>query len=345
MKLEYKVYELQFRHAFGVSANTRTSTKSVLVRLTAAEHCAYGEACLPPYLDDTPEDTVSYLDRAISVLLSAADRSFHEVLQLTKEISSPGNAGKAAVNMALHDLFAQKENKPLAGFLGLDFPPPVNTCYTIGIGPEAQLPQKIAQASDFHILKIKAGTTDDRKLIRAIRRQTYKPLVVDVNQGWRNKNAALDMIAWMKDHGVILIEQPLPKTMHDEMKWLVDKSPLPLVADESLKDENDFALVKECFSGINIKLMKCGGLDEALRLCGLARQHGMKVMLGCMAESSCAVTAMAHLSAAADFVDLDAPLLYTNDPFSGVKYLNGQVWLDKLPGTGVALTLPLFDQR
>ena len=177
------------------------------------------------------------------------------------------------------------------------------------------LEQKINEASDFSILKIKAGTEYDKALISKIRTFTEKPLYVDVNQGWKNKEEALDMAEWMREQNVLLLEQPLPKEMNAEMEWLTERSPIPTIADESVKRLSDLEKLGGAFAGVNIKLMKCTGLREAMRMINYCKKNDLKIMLGCMAESSCGTTAMAHLASLADVIDLDAPLLYNNDPF------------------------------
>jgi L-alanine-DL-glutamate epimerase-like enolase superfamily enzyme len=158
---------------------------------------------------------------------------------------------------------------------------------------------------------------------------------VDVNQGWHDKQMVLDMIFWMKEKNVILIEQPMPVSMADEMAWVTEQSPIVTIADESIKRLKDVENLKGSFSGINIKLMKSTGLTEVIEMARYAKQNNLKVLLGCMAESSCATSAMAQLMQFADYIDLDAPNLLKNDPFKGVTYKNGNVYLNDLPGIGV----------
>ena len=251
---------------------------------------------------------------------------------------SPGNyPGKAALDIALHDLFGKLESKPAYELLGLPKPSPRVTSYTIALDSPDKLSQKIIEASDYSILKIKAGTADDKRLIRQIRHITYKPLYVDVNQGWKDKHMVLDMLGWMKEQNVLLVEQPMPVHMREEMAWVTSKSQLPTIADESAKTCSDLEQVKGVFSGVNIKLMKCGGLREGLRMAQKAKELGLQVMTGCMAESSCGTAAVAQLLDLADFVDLDAPLLYRNDPFSGVQYEHGKISVSDKPGTGATV--------
>jgi L-alanine-DL-glutamate epimerase-like enolase superfamily enzyme len=335
MELTYKSYKLQFVHPFGVSSNTRTETPTVFVRLSEGNESGYGEACLPAYLGGKEEQIISFLDKAARSLAGInADTDLSTVLQLLGN-SDEDNAAKAAVDIALHDLYAKIRKVPVYSLLGYSKPEPKASSYTIALDASEKLAQKIIEADEFSILKIKAGTRDDKKLIREIRKHTYKPLYVDVNQGWRDKHMVLDMLGWMKEQNVILVEQPMPVNMYDDMAWVTEKSPLPTIADESAKVPADLEKINGVFSGINLKLMKCGGLTPAIDMIQKARKLGMKIMLGCMAESSCGVGAMAQLLECADYVDLDAPLLYRNDPFTGINYSAGRIIPPDKPGLGV----------
>jgi L-alanine-DL-glutamate epimerase-like enolase superfamily enzyme len=309
----------------------------VFVRLEHEDFCGYGEACLPAYLGENTEDTLRFLAKAKIELESMTNFSPSEIRQKTEALGETNNAAKAAIDLAVQDVAGKMAGKPFYLMMNLQKPEPRLTSCTIGIDSADVLEKKIEEAKDFKILKIKAGTRDDRKLIKTIRLFTDKPLYVDVNQGWRDVVYVSEMLGWMKEQNVRLVEQPMPVEMLDEMARVTEKSPLPVIADESVKRLLDLDKVKHAFSGINIKLMKSGGLAEALEMCRHAKKSGLKVMLGCMAESSCATTAMAQLMGLADFIDLDAPNLIVNDPFEGVKYENGKVIVSEEPGTGVKL--------
>jgi L-alanine-DL-glutamate epimerase-like enolase superfamily enzyme len=307
----------------------------VFVRLEHEGFYGYGEACLPAYLGENTEDTLNFLKKAKALLESLKNFSPAEIHQKAELISMVNNAAKAAIDMAVQDVIGKMAGKPFYQLMDLQKPVAQLTSCTIGIDSADVLEKKIEEAKDFKILKIKAGTRDDRKLIKTIRLFTDKPLYVDVNQGWHDVVYVSEMLGWMKEQNVLLVEQPMPVEMLDETALITERSPLPVIADESVKRLKDIDRVKHAFSGINIKLMKSGGLVEALEMCRLAKKSGLKVMLGCMAESSCATTAMAQLMSFADFIDLDAPNLIVNDPFEGVKYENGKVILNDEPGTGV----------
>ena len=343
MHLSFSTYQLRFKHPFGVSSNTRSETTSVFIKLQVDELVGYGEACLPPYLGETESQTLQFFKKAADFLkpyepLLPAKFFLDAIDQL-----APGcHAAKAALDIAIHDLYAKIAGLPYGAMMGVDPPVLVPTSVTIGIDSDEKLAIKIEEAKEFPILKIKAGTADDKKLISTIRRYTDKPLYVDVNQGWTDKHQVLEQLHWMAEQNILLVEQPMPVHMVEEMRWVTEQSPLPTMADESVKRLSDLESMDEAFTGINIKLMKSTGLREALKMIHYCKKNKLQVMLGCMAESSCATTAMAHLAGLADFVDLDAPLLYTNDPFEGVLYQDGQIVLPRANGIGVELKQALW---
>lgn len=343
MDLSFSNYQLVFKHPFGVSSNTRRETTSIFIRLQAENLVGYGEACLPPYLGERPEETLAFIEKAAAFLKDfGPDRPAKFFLDALGQLSPGCHAAKAALDIAIHDLYGKLSGLPYGAMMGIDPPVMVPTSVTIGIDSEEKLATKIREAEAFKILKIKAGTKDDKELIRTIRRYTDKPLYVDVNQGWSDKNMVLDQLNWMAEQNVVLVEQPMPMHLVDEMRWVTERSPLPTIADESVKRLSDLENMNEAFTGINIKLMKSTGLREALKMIHYCKKNNIQVMLGCMAESSCATTAMAHLAGMADFVDLDAPLLYTNDPFEGLSYEDGFLLLPKENGMGFRLKSQLW---
>jgi L-alanine-DL-glutamate epimerase-like enolase superfamily enzyme len=184
-------------------------------------------------------------------------------------------------------------------------------------------------------LKIKVGTKDDEMIINAVRSLTNKPIRVDANEGWKIKEEALEKIKWLKSQGVEFVEQPMPARMLDETAWLRERSDLPIIADEAVTTASDIPKLATAYDGINIKLMKAGGLLEALGMIQIARAHDLKIMLGCMIESSIAISAAAHLAPCVDWADLDGNLLIKNDPFSGVKIKSGQLIYNNKSGIGV----------
>ena len=209
------------------------------------------------------------------------------------------------------------------------------TSFSIGIDTEYVVRQKVLEAAPYKLLKVKMGLDNDQETVEVIKSMTDVPICVDVNQGWTNKEHALEMCYWLKDRGCIFVEQPFDKTMIDETAWLRERSPLPIIADEAFQRLPDIVKFKGVYDGINIKLMKSTGLYEAHKMVTLARALDMKVMIGCMTETSCAVTAAANLSPVVDFADLDGNLLIANDRFNGMTVENGKITLHDIPGIGI----------
>jgi L-alanine-DL-glutamate epimerase-like enolase superfamily enzyme len=258
-----------------------------------------------------------------------------EILEYVDK-TEPGNtAAKAAVDIALHDLTGKIMQQPWHKIWGLSAEKTPVTSFTIGIDTDEVVREKVREASAFKILKVKLGRDTDKQMINAIRSVSDVPLCVDVNQGWKDKQMALDMIHWLKEKGVKYVEQPMPKELINEIAWLTQNSPLPVIADEALQRLTDVQKTVGVYSGINIKLMKCTGMREAHKMITLARANQMKVMIGCMTETSCAVSAAAQLSPLVDWADLDGNLLISNDRFDGVKVIDGKITLNELPGIGI----------
>lgn len=340
MELSYHPYLLEYKHPFGVSGNTRTHTQSVFVKISWEGFSGYGEACLPPYLGETQEQTISFFEKAQPFLKQQSyPCSIAEIIMELNDMDEHCNAAKAGIDIALHDLKGKIENKSVRDLYKLNPSEHNFTACTIGIGTEEETKKKIDEAKDFSILKIKAGTEDDKKLVQTIRKYSNKPLYIDVNRGWKDKHFAVDMIAWLKEQNTILVEQPLPVEMVDDMAWITERSVLPTIGDESVKRLSDLKKMKGVFSGVNIKLMKCTGLMEAFQMFEFCKGFDLKIFMGCMAESSCGTSAMAQFISCADYIDLDAPCLLNNDPFKGITYSEGKIVLNDLPGIGVETDL------
>ena len=335
MKLSWTPYDLQLIHTFTISGNSRTSTPIVLTRIEFDGLVGYGEASLPPYLGETQASVIQFLK---NVDLSPFSDPTHldEILCYIDNIAPNNTAAKASIDIALHDLVGKMLGAPWHTIWGLNKHNSTNTTFTIGIDTNEVVIDKTREAiSDFNILKIKVGGDDDKRMINAIRSVTNLPLAVDANQGWKDKHVALDMIHWLKEKGVVMIEQPMPKFDYDNIAWLTEHSPLPIFADESVQRLKDIEKLKGVFSGINIKLMKCTGMREAWKMRNLAEALDMNVMIGCMTETSCAISAAAQLSAGLDFIDLDGALLISNDCFDGATLKKGKIFAKNLPGIGV----------
>jgi L-Ala-D/L-Glu epimerase len=337
MKLTFEPYELQLRHTFTVAAYSRTTTPDVQVKIEYDGFTGHGEASMPPYLGQTVESVCNFLKK-VDLGQFSDPFQIDDILTYVDGISEGDTAAKAAVDIALHDLVGQLMGQPWYRIWGMNAAKAPDTTFTIGIDTPEVVREKTREcAEQFNILKVKVGLDNDKEMIETIREITDLPLAVDANQGWKDKDKALEMIYWLKDHGVVMVEQPMPKEMMDENAWLTERSPLPTFADEAVQRLSDVHRVKGAYTGINIKLMKCTGMREAWKMLNYARAEGMKVMIGCMTETSCAVTAAAQLSPAVDFADLDGNLLIANDRFEGMTVVNGKITLPDRPGLGLNL--------
>ena len=337
MHLRFFPYELELRHTFTVASYSRKTTPDVQVEIEYEGFTGYGEASMPPYLGQSVESVTAFLSR-VDLGQFSDPFSLEDILSYVDSLSPGDSAAKAAVDIALHDLVGKLLGAPWWKIWGYDPAKAPATTFTIGIDtPEVVREKTLEAAGKFRMLKAKVGLDGDRELIEAIRSVTSVPLTVDANQGWTDRFKALDMIYWLKEHGVVMVEQPMAVERIDDLAWLTERSPLPVFADESVQRLSDVTALKGVFSGINIKLMKCTGLREAHKMITLARALGMGVMLGCMTETSCAVSAAAQLSPAVDFADLDGNLLISNDRFEGVGIKNGNLSLGEAPGIGVKL--------
>lgn len=335
MKLSFEPYELQLRHTFTVSSYSRKTTPGVQVRIDYEGFTGYGEASMPPYLGQTVESVTAFLSR---VDLGQFNDPFQldTILAYVDSLSPEDGAAKAAIDIALHDLVGKLLGQPWWRLWGLDPSKTPNTTFTIGIDTPDVVREKTRECADrFKILKVKVGLDNDKEMINTIREITDLPLAVDANQGWKDREQALDEIFWLKENGIVMVEQPMAKERLEDNAWITERSPLPIFADESIQRLADIPSIKGAYHGINIKLMKCTGMREAWKMANYAHAEGMRVMLGCMTETSCAVSAAAQLSPVADFADLDGNLLITNDLFKGMEVVNGKVTLSDRPGIGL----------
>lgn len=338
MKLYWAPYDLELNHTFTISGFSRKTTPVVLTKIEYGGVAGYGEASLPPYLGETQASVIEFL-RKIDLSGFRNPENIDEILEYVDAVAPANTAAKAAVDIALHDLAGKIIGSPWYKILGLDKTDVPDTTFTIGIDTDEVVREKTREAlGRFNILKVKVGGADDRRMIEAIRSVTDLPLAVDANQGWKDRHEALDMILWMKEKGVVMVEQPMPKHDLDNIARLTEESPLPIFADESVQRLADVQRLKGVFSGINIKLMKCTGMREAWKMHSLAKSLGMRVMMGCMTETSCAISAAAQLYAGMDFADLDGALLIANDCFRGATLQNGKIIAGEGVGIGVNLT-------
>lgn len=337
LNLSFEPYELKLKHAFNLARSQRTTTPDVQVQIEYDGVIGYGEASMPPYLGESVESVTKFLSQLD--LSQFTDPFRIEDIHAYMESVAPNNrAAKASVDIALHDLTGKIMGQPWYKIWGLNPEKAPNTSYTISYDADpAEMKAKIDECAPFRVIKVKMGVGHDKEVVEAFRRTSDTPICVDANQGWTNKKEALEMCKWLADKGCLFVEQPMPKEMIKETAWLRERSPLPLIADEFMQRLPDVRRAAEAYDGINIKLMKSTGMHEAYQMATLARALGMKVMLGCMTETSCAVTAAAQLSPLVDWADLDGNLLIANDRFDGIKIVDGKVTIPDRPGIGVEL--------
>lgn len=337
MKLSFEPHTLKFRHPFTLSNSSRDSTPVVFTTLHHEGVTGYGEASMPPYLGESHESVTKFLTMAQPVIERWNDmKDIGSMLEEIDAMAGKSTAAKASIDIALHDLYGKLVNKPCHSLFGADPALAPYSSYTIGIDTDqGVIAQKVEESGEFRILKVKMGTASDRMMIETIRSVTSKAMSVDVNQGWTDKHEALELIHWLKEMGVLFVEQPMAASEIDSCAWLTERSPLPVIADEAVQRLTDIDRIRNAYHGINIKLMKCTGMHEAFKMIARARELDMKVLIGCMSESSCAVSAAAQLSPLADWADLDGPLLMREDPFEGITFESGRIKLNDKPGIGV----------
>ncbi len=336
LKLRFRPYDLQLKHVFTIANSSRTTTPVMLTEVEYDGLIGYGEASMPPYLGESHKTVAEFLSK---VDLSQFSDPFEleDIIAYIDSLAIGNHAAKASVDIALHDLVGKIVKQPWHKLWGLNRTKTPNTSFTIGIDTPEVVKEKVREADVYKILKVKLGRENDKEMIKTIRSVTNKPICVDVNQGWKDKQMALEMIQWLATQGVVFVEQPMSKLAVDDIAWLTQNSPLPIIADEAVQTAEDVAAVNKVYSGINIKLMKCGGMRNAWKMANLAKVLGMKVMIGCMTETSCAISAASQLSPVADWADLDGNLLISNDIYDGIKVVDGKITLSDIPGIGINL--------
>lgn len=335
LHLSFEPYELKLRHAFNLARSQRTTTPGVQVRIDYDGITGYGEASMPPYLGESVESVCNYLNSLDLGQFSDPFR-IEDIHDYMESVAPDNRAAKASVDIALHDLTGKIMGQPWYKIWGLNPTKCPNTSFTISYQPDPkEMDAQIRDTAPYKVIKIKMGLDHDKELVNAIRKRTDVPICVDANQGWKNKEKALEMCHWLAERNCLFVEQPMDKAAIDDTAWLRERSPLPIIADEFLQRLPDVRRAAQAYDGINIKLMKSTGMHEAYQMATLARALGMKVMLGCMTETSCAVTAAAQLAPLVDWADLDGNLLISNDLFDGIKIVDGKVTIPDRPGIGV----------
>ncbi|MBS1620693.1 MAG: dipeptide epimerase [Bacteroidetes bacterium] len=336
MKIKYWKFDLQFRHPFTISKGTKTHQPTLVVELENFGLVGYGEACAISYYNIPVEKMIEDLEAKKNMVEKFAftepDRYWHYLHHLF-----PLNPFLVcALDIATWDLYGKIKKKPLYEIWNGDISKNPLTDYTIGIDSIEKMIAKLKE-KPWPIYKIKVGTADDIAIVKALRENTDAVLRVDANAAW-DVETALELIPQLKELGVEFIEQPLAKDNWEGMKRLYKESSIPLFADEACVSEHDVDKCKDHFHGINIKLTKCSGITPALRMISRARELDMKIMMGCMNESTIGTAAIAHLLPLIDYVDMDGPLLLQEDVATGIQYDFGKIIYSNKPGLGIEFT-------
>ena len=334
MKLTYQPYQLELKHPFTIAKFSRTATPLMLLRLEYEGFTGYGEASMVPYMGENLETAEAFLQK-VDLSFFYHPFSMAEIMDYLDSLS-PGNPNiKAAIDIAFHDLIGKLEQKPCYQLFGADPALMPVTSFTLGIDTPEMMVKKAQEAVGFKVIKIKLGKDNDEEIIRAIRSVTNVPLYVDANQGWTDRQQSLDKIHWLHEQGVELIEQPMDKNDAEGNAWLMERSPVAVIGDEAVQRFADVAKAKGVYHGINVKLMKSAGMFEGHRMILKAKELGLKVLIGCMSETSCATLAAAALAPLCDWADLDGPFLTKNNPYQNPEFVNGKYVLKEAFGLGL----------
>ena len=330
MDIVSRITNLHLKHPFKIARRSTDAHRQVI---SVEIDGGIGETAPARFYGETVETVSVALETIASAFPDTLD-AIHDVMAAVETVIGGNYAAKSAIDMALHDRLGKKLGVPLYQLWGLNPRKTPCTAFTIGLDAPEVMAEKVRNAETYPILKVKLGTPRDIEIIETLRGVTDKPIYVDANTAWTPKEA-VRKIRELVRYDVELVEQPTKPEDLAGLKFVRDNSELPIIADESVKRARDIPALAECVDGINIKLVKCGGLLEAHKMIHVARAHGLRVMIGCMIESSLGITAAAHLTPLVDYADLDGNLLITNDPYTGVTLANGKLILPERPGIGV----------
>ncbi len=333
MQLRFEEVTLRLKHTFRLHGGNKEEARVLIAQLEHEGVTGLGEACPSKYYGETPE-SVKAVWKSLDLAVYRDPFLYEAILNDMREKFPRKTAARAGVDIALFDWIGKKLQVPLYRFLELDKDKIPSSSFTIGFASRDELVQKIREAKEFSVLKIKLGTASDREIIETVRNETDKPIRVDANEGWTREDA-LEKITWLENKNVQFVEQPLKKEDLEGHAWLKERVNLPIFADESARTAEDIHKIHAAFDGVVVKIMKAGGIQGALETIALAREYGLKTMLSCFLETSVAISAAAHISPMADYADLDGPLLVANDPFEGLSLVNGKIMVSDEPGLGV----------
>jgi len=336
MKLLLHAFTLPLRHAFTISRGTITHQPTLIVELTDGHQRGYGEATSNSYYGVTVESMKASLQRVRHTIESHSADAPEHLWQAAGDALSDDPFARCALDQAAHDLWGKRQGRPVYRLWGLHADKQPLTSFTIGIDRIEVMVRKMREMPGWPIYKIKLGTPDDVRIVRALRDQTDATLRVDANCAW-TASETIDRAVALKELGVEFIEQPLPADQWNAMREVRARSVLPIIADESCVGPQDISRCAGTFHGVNIKLVKCGGLTPARRMLQQARSLGLKTMVGCMTESTVGISAAAQLLPMLDYADLDGALLLSRDIASGVRFDRGEVVYSQVDGCGVTL--------
>jgi len=333
MHIDAKPLDLKLTTPFRISRGVQYTSPNVIVEVNHDDYTGYGEASPTEYYGESVE-TVFACVTMFAGNLGDDPFMIEDIMQRLDKIIRLNPSAKAAVDMALYDIMGKMLGVPVYKLLGLNPARTPRTSFTIGLDSPAQMAKKALLANNYPILKVKVGTRHDLEILKAIREVSSATIRVDANAGWTPKEA-IRMINALVPYNIEFVEQPITPRDLAGLKLIRDNVPVPIIADESSITCEDIPLLANCVDGINIKLMKCAGIRHALKMIHVARAHNLRVMIGCMIESSLAITAATHLTPLVDYADLDGNLLIDNDPYVGVTVENGKLVLPDRPGLGI----------
>lgn len=333
MNVDIKKFGLKLKHEFNIARGSMTVCNNLFLKLNINGITGYGEAAPTEYYN---EDIEAIYESAKSLSdfkepdLDSPEPFFEEIKNKYPEYPSL----RAAIEIAVYDIIGKYKNEPLYKLFGLDSKKTPATSFTIGIDTKDLIENKLKEADEFPVLKIKLGSKYDYDIMNALKKIKKDIIYIDANEGWSREEAVKKMEI-LKEINVEFVEQPLKKEDLEGIRWLKDRVDLKIFSDENVKTAHDIVNIIDIYDGINIKLMKCGGLSEAVKMIEIAKSNNLDIMLGCMIESSVSITAAAHISASVNYADLDGNLLISNDPFTGSKVKNGKIILPETPGLGI----------
>ncbi|WP_341836781.1 dipeptide epimerase [Chitinophaga pollutisoli] len=336
MKISFETFELRKKYPFTISGYTMLTQSVIYLTIEHEGYTGVGEASPGYYFNETIDDVLAFYASLVPDFAKFSDISDRQSIMDFVEKKRPGlTAAKAGIDVALNDLYGKILGKPCYQLFGADPDKMPVTSFTIGMDTPEVIRKKVSEATEFKLLKIKLGGENDRGIIEAIRSVSDQPLCVDANQGWTDRQEAIDMIHWLKEQGTTFIEQPMPVAQRDDNAWVTEHSPLPVVADEAVQRLVDVESAKGVYHGINIKMSKCTGMLEGYKMVQKARSLGLKLMIGCMSESSVGILGAAAIAPLCDWVDLDSSWLIANNPYHDPELREGKIILSDAPGLGL----------